>query len=94
MHLACILGNLDIFKLLLGACYCANEGVDINKKTPLDYAKEKKHKELIAFLRTTTNTLYSIEKFTILAQIEEEKNKKLGKGRTGSKHLSLKNFNV
>ena len=39
LHLVCISGNLEIFRALLGACYSANEGVDINKKTPLDYAK-------------------------------------------------------
>ena len=65
LHLCCIQGNLEIFKLLLGACYSANEGVDLKSKTPLDYAKELQHKSLVEFLRSTTNMLYSIEKFTM-----------------------------
>lgn len=65
MHLVCISGNLEIFKVVLGACYSANEGVDIHKKTPLDYAKQHQHKDLIDFLRSTTHMLYSIEKFTL-----------------------------
>ena len=40
LHLVCISGNLDIFRSLLGACYSANEGIDKQKKTPPDYAKE------------------------------------------------------
>ena len=59
---------------MLGACYGANEGIDIHKKTPLDYAKENQHKELIDFLRSTSNMLYSIEKFTIESkQVEKQK---------------------
>ena len=69
----CISGNLEIFRSLLGACYSANEGIDLKKKTPLDYAKEYQHKELIDFLRSTTNMLYSIEKFTLQSKLEEEK---------------------
>ena len=65
LHLCCIQGNLAIFKLLLTACYSANEGIDIHYKTPLEYAKEFQHKPLVEFLRSTTNMLYSIEKFTI-----------------------------
>ena len=65
LHLVCISGNLEIFRSLLGACYSANEGIDYKKKTPLEYAKEYQHKELIDFLRSTSSMLYSIEKFTI-----------------------------
>ena len=43
LHLVCISGNLEIFRCLLGACYSANEGVDLQKKTPLDYAREHRH---------------------------------------------------
>lgn len=92
LHLICIAGNLEIFKILLNANYGAIEGVDIHKKTPLDYAKEKNHKSLIDFLRSTTNLLYSIEKFTI-----EEKKKNVNertKSRGGSRHVSLRNFNL
>lgn len=81
----CISGNLVIFKILLNACYGATEGVDIYKKTPLDYARQKNHKDLIDFLRSTTNLLYNIEKFTI----EEEKK------QTSMRCKSIrKNFNV
>ena len=40
MHLVCISGELEIFRLLLGSCYAAIEGVDVHKKTPLDYARQ------------------------------------------------------
>ena len=62
LHLVCISGNLVIFKILLNACYVATDGVDIHKKTPLDYARSHNHKDLIDFLRSTSNLLYNIEK--------------------------------
>ena len=40
LHLVCISGNLEIFKILLNACYCANEGIDVEGKTPLEYARQ------------------------------------------------------
>ena len=43
MHHACIKGFLDIFKLLIAACYQANECIDIFKRTPLDYARDYNH---------------------------------------------------
>jgi ankyrin repeat protein len=30
LHLVCISGNPEIFRALLGACYSANEGIDIH----------------------------------------------------------------
>lgn len=96
LHLVCISGNLDIFRSLLGACYSANEGIDKKKKTPLDYAKENQHKDLIDFLRSTTNMLYSIEKFTIQTKLEEEKRSggMSGRSRHSSRPLTIRNFNV
>ena len=91
LHLVCIAGNLEIFRILLGACYGANEGVDAHGKTPLDYAKDKKHKEIIEFLRSTTNMLYSIEKVTLAATLEERKRQASGRV---SRPLTIRNFNV
>jgi hypothetical protein len=37
MHLACIKGDLEIFKLLVDSCSLANEQVDVYNMTPLEY---------------------------------------------------------
>ena len=65
LHLVCINGNLPIFKILLDACYNATQGVDIHKKTPLDYARQHNWTKLIEFTRSTSSMLYNIEKFTL-----------------------------
>lgn len=72
MHLVCISGKTEIFKTLIQASYSAIEGVDVHEKTPLDYARAKNHKEIIDYLRKTSNMLYSIEQLTIANNLEEE----------------------
>jgi len=94
LHFACIAGNLEVFRILLGACYGAIEGVDQHKKTPVDYAKQNNHKELVDFLRSQTSMLYSIEKFTLQATLEEEKRRPTGRSRHASRPVTLRNFNV
>lgn len=54
-----------MFKLLLDACYQANEGIDCHGKTPLEYAKKYNHMKIVEFTRKTTHMLYSIENYTL-----------------------------
>lgn len=61
MHLACINNTAEIFKELITANYQAKEGVDRSKKTPLDYAREKGHVEIIDYVKKTTSMLFNIE---------------------------------
>lgn len=65
LHLVCIRGNLEMFKLLLDACYQANEGIDSQGRTPLEYAKKNNHTKIVEFTRKTTHMLYSIESYTL-----------------------------
>ena len=62
LHLVCINGNLELFKILLDACYQAIQGVDFDQMTPLDYARKHNHTELVDYLRSTSHMLYNIEK--------------------------------
>ena len=61
LHIACLKGHTEIFKELFDACYQAKESIDKDGKTPLDYARELKRKEILDFARNTTHLLYSID---------------------------------
>ena len=61
LHIACIKGHTEIFKMLFDACYQAKESVDRFNKTPLDYANQLERKDIIAFARSTTHLLYNID---------------------------------
>lgn len=61
LHLACIKGNIELFKELTTACYKATEGVDKLQKTPLDYARDMGNIEMLDFVKKTTNMLFNIE---------------------------------
>ena len=52
---------MEIFKELINACYQAKESIDKHKKTPLDYAREHGHVEMIEYVKKTTNMLFNIE---------------------------------
>ena len=85
LHIACIRGHTEIFKMLFDACYQAKESVDKDNKTPLDYAKEFERKDIIEFARNTTHLLYSID-----SQMDEvnKNSKRL------SRPATIRNFNL
>ena len=49
MHYVCCekRNQLEIFKILLGQCYDAKDSLDLNKKTPMDYAEESGNTEIV-----------------------------------------------
>ena len=59
MHLACITGDVGSYKALATHNYMIKNCVDHSKKTPLDYAVEKKHQAIIDLEKSLTVTLYS-----------------------------------
>ena len=61
VHLACIKGNVELFKELINACYQAKESIDKHRKTPLDYARDNGNIEMIDYVKKTTNMLFNIE---------------------------------
>ena len=59
IHYACQRGDLESFKMLVNRCHQSLNSVDVNKKTPLDYALQNKHTPIIEFEKQMTVTLYS-----------------------------------
>jgi hypothetical protein len=86
VHLACIKGHTAIFKDLITACYQSKESLDKHKKTPLDYARELGHTEMIEYLKNTTNMLYNID------ASNQNQDPKKGKGRKRNFNVTVKDF--
>ena len=59
LHLACLRGDLDIYKILVGACPAANNELDIDGKTPLDLAFQNKHDIIIEHDKNFTINLFN-----------------------------------
>lgn len=59
VHLACQRGDLESYKMLVNRCYQAKNSVDVNQKTPLDYARENQHNIIIEHDKHMTITLFS-----------------------------------
>ena len=50
---------MEIFKILLGQCYDAKDSLDLNKKTPMDYAEESGNIEIVQYCKSVTHVLFS-----------------------------------
>jgi ankyrin repeat protein len=59
LHLSCIIGDLESYKLIVSHNYQIKNCVDKASKQPLMYAEEKKHKAIIEYDKTLTITLYA-----------------------------------
>ena len=59
LHIACLRGDLEAFKMLVSRCYQAMNCIDLAKKNPLDYAKENKHNIIVEYDKRMTVTLFS-----------------------------------
>ena len=59
LHIACLRGDLEAFKMIVNRGYQSLNCIDHQKKTPMDYAIDGKHTILIEQEKRTTVTLYS-----------------------------------
>lgn len=59
LHLACIKGDLESYILIVTRSYQAKNCVDKAQKTPLDYAFEGKHLNIIEYDKKCTVMLYA-----------------------------------
>ena len=59
MHIACKTGSLPCYSALALHNYHMKNCVDHLKKTPLDYALDLKHQNILDFERKLTTTLYA-----------------------------------